>query len=86
MTGVRRQEPLVTKHSHGEQRAPIKHTRAGPRPANPLRDERAEMLDGQTRRLHSAVAARARIDQLRGAEPRSAVALLDEWLAPFRAR
>jgi len=45
-----------------------------------------EMLAGLTRRLQSAVAARARIDQARGAEPRSAVPFLDAWLAPFRTR
>ena len=45
-----------------------------------------EMLASLTRRLHSAVTARARIDQARGAEPRSAVPFLDAWLAPFRTR
>jgi hypothetical protein len=45
-----------------------------------------EMLASLTRRLQNAVAARARIDQARGAEPRSAVPFLDAWLAPFRTR
>jgi integrase len=45
-----------------------------------------EMLASLTRRLQSAVTARARIDQARGAEPRSAVPSLDAWLAPFRTR
>ena len=45
-----------------------------------------EMLASLTRRLQSAVTARARIDQARGAEPRSAVPFLDAWLAPFRTR
>ncbi len=45
-----------------------------------------EMLARQTQRWQAAVAARARIDQARGAEPRSAVPALDEWLAPFRER
>jgi integrase len=45
-----------------------------------------EMLNRQAQRWQAAVAARARIDQARGAEPRSAVPALDEWLAPFRER
>ena len=45
-----------------------------------------EMLTRQTQRWQAAVAARARIDEDRGAEPRSAVPALDEWLAPFRER
>jgi len=44
------------------------------------------MLTRQTRRWQTAVAARARIDEARGAEPRSAVPALDGWLAPFRER
>jgi len=43
-----------------------------------------EMLTRQTRRWQTAVAARARIDQARGAEPRSAVPALNEWLAALR--
>jgi hypothetical protein len=46
----------------------------------------AEMLASLTRRLQSAVEARARIDQAGGTEPRSAVPFLDAWLAPFRTR
>ena len=45
-----------------------------------------EMLTRQTQRWQTAVEARARIDETRGAEPRSAVPALDEWLAPFRER
>jgi integrase len=45
-----------------------------------------EMLTRQTQRWQAAVAARAHIDEARGAEPRSAVPALDEWLAPFRER
>jgi integrase len=45
-----------------------------------------DMLAGQTRRWHAAIAARARIDRARGAEPRSAVPALDEWLGLFRER
>ncbi len=45
-----------------------------------------EMLARQTRRWQAAVAARARIDEDRGAGPRSAVPALDGWLAPFRER
>jgi len=45
-----------------------------------------EMLASLTRQLQNAVAARARIDQARGAEPRSAVPFLDAWLASFRTR
>jgi hypothetical protein len=45
-----------------------------------------EMLARQTQRWQAAVTARARIDEARGAEPRSAVPALDEWLAPFRER
>jgi integrase len=45
-----------------------------------------DLLAAQTRRWQSAVAARARIGQSRGAEPRSAVPALDEWLAPYRER
>jgi hypothetical protein len=45
-----------------------------------------EMLASLTRRLQSAVTARAQIDQARSAEPRSAVPFLDAWLAPFRTR
>ena len=45
-----------------------------------------EMLARQTQRWQAAVAARARIDQARGTEPRSALPALDEWLAPFRER
>ena len=45
-----------------------------------------DMLARQTQRWQAAIAARARIDQARGAEPRSAVPALDEWLAPFRDR
>jgi hypothetical protein len=45
-----------------------------------------EMLTRQTQRWQAPVAARARIDQARGAEPRSAVPALDEWLAKFRER
>ena len=43
-----------------------------------------DMLACLTRRWQAAVMARARIDHARGAEPRSAVAALDEWLALFR--
>ena len=43
-----------------------------------------DMLACLTRRWQAAVMARARIDQARGAEPRSAVAALDEWLTLFR--
>ncbi len=43
-----------------------------------------EMLARQTRRWQAAVAARARIDEARGAGPRSAVPALNEWLAAFR--
>jgi hypothetical protein len=43
-----------------------------------------DMLAGLTRRWQAAVTARARIDQARGAGPRSAVPALDEWLAAFR--
>jgi len=46
----------------------------------------SEMLASLTRRLQSAVTARARIDQARGVEPCSAVPFLDAWLAPFRTR
>jgi hypothetical protein len=45
-----------------------------------------EMLTRQTQRWQTAVAARAHIDEARGAEPRSAVPALDGWLAPFRER
>ena len=45
-----------------------------------------EMLASLTRRLQSAVTARAQIDQARDTEPRSAVPFLDAWLAPFRTR
>jgi len=45
-----------------------------------------EMLARQMQRWQTAVAARARIDEARGAEPRSAVPALDEWLATFRER
>ncbi len=45
-----------------------------------------DMLAKQTQRWKAAVAARARIDEARGVEPRSAVPALDEWLAPFRER
>lgn len=45
-----------------------------------------DMLAGLTRRWQDAVTARARIDISRGAEPRSAVPALDEWLAMFRER
>jgi hypothetical protein len=45
-----------------------------------------DMLDRQTQRWQTAVEARARIDEARGAEPRSAVPALDEWLATFRKR
>ena len=34
----------------------------------------------------AALAARALIDQAHGAQPQSAAAVLDEWLAPFRER
>jgi hypothetical protein len=43
-----------------------------------------DMLAGQTRRWQTAVAARARIDTSRGAEPHSALPALEEWLALFR--
>ena len=46
----------------------------------------SEMLAAQTQRWQAAVAARAHIDEHYGAEPRSAVPALDEWLAPFRER
>ncbi len=45
-----------------------------------------DMLARQTKRWQAALAARARIDRSRGAQPRSAVPALDEWLAPFRGR
>ena len=45
-----------------------------------------DMLACLTRRWQAAVARRARIDQGRGGEPRSAVPALDEWLALFRER
>jgi len=48
-------------------------------------DEMTEdLLARQTERWQAAVRARARIDQARGAEPRSAVPALDAWLAPLR--
>jgi hypothetical protein len=45
-----------------------------------------EMLANLTHRLQSPATARARIDQARSAEPRSAVPFLAAWLAPFRTR
>ena len=45
-----------------------------------------DMLARQTQRWQAAVAARARLDLARGAEPRSAVPALDGWLALFRER
>ena len=44
-----------------------------------------DLLARQTERWRAAINARARIDQKRGAEPRSAVPTLDAWLAPFRS-
>jgi hypothetical protein len=43
-----------------------------------------DLLARQTERWRAAISTRARIDQNRGAEPRSAVPTLDAWLAPFR--
>jgi hypothetical protein len=45
-----------------------------------------EMLARQTQRWQAAIAARARVNEARGADPRSAVPALDEWLAGFRPR
>ena len=45
-----------------------------------------DMLTGQTQRWHAAVTRRARTDRARGAEPRSAVPALDQWLALLRER
>jgi len=44
----------------------------------------SDLLTRQTQRWEAAVAARARIDESRGMEPRSAVPALDGWLAAFR--
>jgi hypothetical protein len=43
-----------------------------------------DMLAGQTQRWHATVTRRARTDQARGAEPRSAVHALDQWLSLLR--
>jgi len=43
-----------------------------------------DMLAGQTRRWHGTVTSRAGIDQARGAEARSAVPALDQWLSLLR--
>jgi hypothetical protein len=45
-----------------------------------------DLLQRQTQRWQAAVTARARLDASRGAEPRSAVPALDQWLALFRER
>jgi hypothetical protein len=45
-----------------------------------------DMLTRQTKRWQTALAARAHIDQAHGAQPRSAIRALDEWLVPFRER
>jgi integrase len=62
----------------------LQRIRAGARRCRCPRRE--EMLTRQTQRWQTAIAARARIDEARGAEPRSALPALDEWLAPFPER
>ena len=46
----------------------------------------SDLLTSQTQRWEAAVAARARIDESQGREPRSAGPALDGWLAAFRER
>jgi hypothetical protein len=46
----------------------------------------SDLLTSQTQRWEAAVAARARIDESQGREPRSAVPGLGGWLAAFRDR
>ena len=61
-----------------------------PRTAAPPPDGDIEMIEDmlarQRRRWQAAVAAWARIEQAREAEPRSAVPAVEEWLAHFQER
>jgi hypothetical protein len=92
--------PHGLRHGHQTAMRPdrvprvLRRERLGHGPSGDIADRYAhiddemitDMLARQTQRCQAAVAARARIDQARGAEPRSAVPALDGWLAPLRDR